>query len=335
VRKVLADGTVREYRYRRGERKRFHVVRQHGAIRMLAVAYTKSPEFAALSAAWQHARRYYLGLLEDTLDWMNIDDLNSRKSRAEFYEIRDELATTPHKADKLIDTLKALLAWGYERNKLDFNHALGIPHLGASGKVRNDIVWTEDHEAIVYTCFPPSLAQAFRFALFSGMRQSDMCALRWSQYRDGWITYQPSKTRGSTGLVVNLPVVDLRPFRELIDGMSRSTEFMLTTETGHPLEAINLRARWRVALAKTDLAGDDLHWHDIRGTTITRLYEAGCTDAEVASISGHAIGGGSKLGDYAARSKQLAVNAYRKWNNHLAERPEVLAFGNRPGNRGN
>jgi integrase len=333
VRKRLADGTVKEYRYQRGERTRIRIRPDKGAIRQLAESYSKSPEFLGLSHSWQTAKRYYLGILEDELGWMTLDDLNKRDIRGSFYEVRDDYAEKPHKADKLIDSLKSLLAWAYERGRIDFNHALGIPHLAASGKVRNEIIWTEDHEAIVYASFPRSLRQAFRFALFSGMRQSDMCALRWSQFRDGWISYQPSKTRGSTAMFVHLPVAELRPFRELVADLSRGTEFMLTTESGHPLDAINLRARWRVALAKTDLRGEDLHWHDIRGTTITRLYEAGCTDAEVASISGHSIGGGSKLGDYAARSKQLAVNAYRKWNNRLAETPVVVALGNRTGNQ--
>jgi hypothetical protein len=63
------------------------------------------------------------------------------------------------------------------------------------------------------------------------------------------------------------------------------------------------------------------------------LFEAGCTDAETAAITGHSIGAGTKLGDYAARTKQLAVNAYRKWNNRIAEAPRVVAFDNWPGNR--
>jgi integrase len=330
VRKKLADGTVKEYRYPpQAKRHRKKVIREHGAIRQLAELYVKSPEFLRLSALWQERKKYYLGILEDDLDWMTIDHLNDRRCRGEFYEVRDKLADTPSKADKLIDTLKGLLSWAYERNRISYNHAVGIPHLAPSGKIRNEHIWTEDHEAIVYAGFPPAMVTAFRFALFSAMRQADMCALKWESYKDGWISYQPSKTSGSSRIWVHLPVFALPPFHALVESLPRRSEFMLLTETGKPLIAQTLAVRWRFLMAKTDLRGVDLTWHDIRGTAATRLLEAGGTDAEVAAITGHSIGGGSKLGDYAARSKQLALNAYQKWSTRLEEKPAVIHLDNR------
>jgi integrase len=321
VRKRLADGTIREYHYDRTKAGKVRL-RQHGAIRQIAELYVKSPEFAKLSARWQANRRYYLGILEDELDWMTVDDLNDRQCRGDFYEIRDQFVDTPDKADKLLDSLKGLLGWAYERNRIAYNHAVGIPHLAKSGKRRNEIVWTEDHEAIVYASFPPELVEAFRFALFSAMRLSDLVALKASAYRDGWITYKQSKT----GAWVYLPVYALPPFQELVEGLDRSGDLMLP-------DVGCLRSRWRKALSRSPLKDEDLHWHDLRGTATTRLLEAHCTDAEVAAITGHSIGPGTKLGDYAARSKQLALHAYQKWAAHMAERPQVIAFGNRAGNR--
>jgi integrase len=331
VRKRLADGTIREYRYEPGRIRRHKIRKQHGAIRQLAELYVKAPEFTGLSTKWQSARKYYLGIVEDELDWLTVDDLNDRESRGDFYELRDKFASKPDTSDKIMDALKGLLAWAYERNKISYNHALGIPRLAKAGKRRNDIVWTEDREAIVYASFPPLLAQAFRFSLFTAMRQSDMRSIKWDNYRDGWITYRQSKT----GAVVYLPVYALAPLKELVDGLERRSDFMLTSPRGLQLLGPNLRADFRAALIKTELKDEDLHWHDLRGTATTRLLEAGCTDAEVAAITGHAIGGGTKLGDYAARSKQLALNAYQKWNDWIARRPQVIAIGNRIGNRGN
>lgn len=330
VRRRLADGSVREYRYP------LHRPAADDAtgsgIKQLATAYLASPEFKRLSARWRAAQRYYLGLIENRLGWMTLADLQSREARDDFYELRDAMADTPHAADKTLNTLKCLVGWAVERGKMDIDRAHGIKRLSPSGKTRADKVWTEDHEAVVYARFPASLQQAWRFALYSAMRQSDMCALRWEQYRDGWITYQPAKTRGSSAVVVHLPVHALAPFRELIDGLSRGTEYMLTTETGQPLDATNLRARWRQAMARTELAGEDLHWHDLRGTAVTRMLEAGCSDAEVAAITGHVIGGGSSLSDYAARVRPLALHAYCKWNSYLAAKPAVVDFRRRAEN---
>jgi integrase len=321
VRKVLADGTVKEYRYARHKAR----ARQpNGVIRELADAYTSSPEFGKLSARWQAAKHYYLKLLDDELGWMSREQLEDQRARRKFYEMRDRFAGKPHKADKLIDTLKGLLSWAAERARLKANHALGMEHLTSSKGERANIVWSEDDEAVVGAAFPLSLQQAFRFALYSAIRQADMCALRWSQYRDGWLSFTPSKTSGSTAIDVHLPVAALPPFADLMDELSRGTEFILTTEEGQPWNPVNLRARWRSAMAKK-MPGRDLHWHDIRGTALSRMADAGCTDSERAAISGHSLGGG-KLADYTARSKQLALNAYVKWARYIAQGPEVVSL---------
>lgn len=327
VRKALADGTVKEYRYSRNSLSRKPVVIDHGAIRGLAMLYTdpKCQEFKKLSATWQAAKKYYLGILEERLGYLTMADLKGREVRAKFYKVRDAYGDKPAMADKLMDTLKGLLAWAYERGHIEVNHALGVKRLGSSKSERSDIVWTEDHEAIVLAAFPASLQQAWRFSLFSAMRQADLCTLRWDQYKDGWLTFQPSKTRKTTKVKVHLPVFALPPFKALVDELSRGTEYMLTSENGQPWKTENLRARWRAAMTKTDLAGEDLHWHDIRGTAISRMADAGCTDAERASISGHSLGGG-KLSDYTARSKQLALNAYAKWARYIAQGPEVISL---------
>lgn len=331
----LASGEIREYRYPRTPAKPVDEPAARDGIKQLAQLYKASPEFKALSERWQSARRYYLAILENELGFLSLADLQKRAARTEFYELRDQLADTPAKADRVMDTLRTLLTWAYDRGRIEVNHGQGIKRLSSSSKVRNENIWTEGHEAIVYAGFPPSLVQAFRFALFSCARQSDMCALRWKEnYRDGWITFQPAKTKAKTRVWVHLPVFALDPFRELVDGLSRGTEYMLTTETGQPLDAINLRARWRYAMAKTDLAGEDLHWHDLRGTGITRMQEAGCTDAEVGSISGHALGMSTAASDYTARTRALALHAYQKLNRYLKERPTVVPLTNGPGKRG-
>jgi len=171
---------VRIYRYPRTGPK--VALAGQGAIRTLAEAYTKSPEFKVLSTRWQAARHHYIGILEDELGWLSLTHIQLRKARDDFYAVRDQFADKPFMADKLIDTLRTLLAWGYERGKIDVNQGIGIKRLSATGKTRSDKIWTEDHEAIVYASFPPYLVQAFQFALYSAARQSDMCSLRWSQY---------------------------------------------------------------------------------------------------------------------------------------------------------
>jgi integrase len=65
------------------------------------------------------------------------------------------------------------------------------------------------------------------------------------------------------------------------------------------------------------LAGiTDLHFHDLRGTAITMLGEAGCTVPEIASITGHSFKSVETiLEKYLARTKALANSAMSKFEN--------------------
>lgn len=315
VRKVMADGSVKEYRYPpRAERDK-RAAEAH-AIHMLALAYYDSPEFKKLSPRWQSTTRYYVGLIEDELGWMTLPDLNDRAARDEFYALRDAHADYPAKADKLMDVLRRLLAWGYERNRITINHAVKIPHLVSSNAPRADFVWTDEWEAAFLAVARPEMANLFRVALFTGLRQSDLCGLRWSDFDGQWLVVKPSKTQHSTGVSVHYPVHAFPPLADLLADLPRSSEYILTTDHyAQPWRPENLKKRWRetMAAAGSDLGSSGLRFHDIRGTTVTRLYDAGCTDAEVASVTGHAIGGGSMLRAYAARTRTLALNAYRRW----------------------
>lgn len=313
----MADGSVKEYRYDRAAKaERERLDRERDAIHMIAVAYYEAPEFKRLSPRWQAATRYYVGLIERRLGWMALSDLNDRRARDDFYELRDKHADQPAKADKIMNVLRRLLSWAYERGRIEINHAINIPHLVSSSASRSDFVWTEENEAAFLAVAKPEMAALFRMALLTGLRQSDLCALRWSDIDGDWLVVKPAKTLQSTAVAVHLPIHALPPLAETIAGLARCSEFILTTDHyGQPWTPENLKKRWRQTMATpgAGLATTDLRFHDIRGTTVTRLYSAGCTDAEVASISGHAIGGGTMLRSYAARTRALALNAYRKW----------------------
>ena len=58
----------------------------------------------------------------------------------------------------------------------------------------------------------------------------------------------------------------------------------------------------------------DLHFHDLRGTAITLLSEAGCTTQEIATITGHSLKYVEAiLKRYLARTRGLAEEAIAKF----------------------
>jgi len=313
VRRRLADGSVKEYRYDIQAKEISQAkIRGANAIHQIAIAYFASPEFKANSPTWQKAIRYYVSLIEDKLWWMRFSDLADRKSRSKFYELRDSHAETPVKADRLISVLKTLCAFAYERAALEADHARGIPRLSPSGALRADCIWLPEHETAFLGIAPPDVRRLFLMALYTAARQADLAQLRWSQYQDGWLTFQPSKTKRKTGVWVHLPVYAFPPLKAIIDSCQRHTEFILSTDAGVPWIGSNMRRRCERIKAKAGIDAD-LHFHDLRGTAVTRMLESGCTDIEAASITGHAMVKGVAMSRYAARTKQLAINAYTRW----------------------
>ena len=67
-------------------------------------------------------------------------------------------------------------------------------------------------------------------------------------------------------------------------------------------------------MKKAGLADADLHFHDFRGTAITRLSIAQATPQEIASITGHSLKTVNEIIDrhYLKRDEQLAENAIAK-----------------------
>jgi len=99
---------------------------------------------------------------------------------------------------------------------------------------------------------------------------------------------------------------------------------MLTTKTGLPFKKRYFADQWEVTCQAAGI--DNLHFHDIRGTTVTMLAEAGCTLPEIVSITGHTLRSAQDILDkYLARTSKLAESAIAKFENvvetNFAKRP--------------
>ena len=58
---------------------------------------------------------------------------------------------------------------------------------------------------------------------------------------------------------------------------------------------------------------DGLTFHDLRGTAVTRLSEAGCTPQEIATITGHSLRDVAAILDrYLGRTEKIAQGAIAK-----------------------
>lgn len=77
------------------------------------------------------------------------------------------------------------------------------------------------------------------------------------------------------------------PLKTALDRAAKRSTIILTTIDGKPWTPDGFRASWRKACARAGIAG--LTFNDLRGTAVTRLALAECTEAEIATITGHSL----------------------------------------------
>jgi integrase len=120
---------------------------------------------------------------------------------------------------------------------------------------------------------------ALLIAICTGQRQADVLRMSWHDYENGTIQV----TQDKTGEKVWIPAhVDLR---SILEQLPRHSPIMLTTRSGRPFKPDHFRHEWRKAILAAGLNG--LTFHGLRHTAAERLAEAGCTDQEIAAVTGH------------------------------------------------
>lgn len=334
VRRTLADGTAKEYRYARGARLRRPNI---GILRQVFNQFSVSPEFKAAGPEWCTRRLWLYNLIEDELGWMAKEDLEAPSARQKFYALRDKNAVFPSRADALMIALGGALAWAYDRGVIGYNHALGIKRLYDSGNSpHQDKCLTLEQEAEIVSAVSPELADVYWVAVLSGLRRVDCTLLDIDKHivrphnsRDLWLDVVPKKTARKK-IRVLLPLAEMPPLLAVVERLMREHKtgpLLRHPTTGGRWNVDVLSREWHEVMVKLGL--DGWRFQDIRHTTNTRLAEGSCTDAERHAIMGRKLARGSE-GVYIARVRSLAVNGYRKYWAWLQEqkRGEVVSLEN-------
>jgi len=268
--------------------------------------------------------------------------------RQQLADQRKAAGKSLREVDAHMTALCACLAWGVEQEKLPFHPIGKYKKLYKSQRVA--AIFGEDHieawltEArkggVTYKCREIELV--FLLALTLGQRAGDLRQLRWSDYvvnRETGLrgfNIWPLKTRKSQscsgGFVPVLPFVG-----DILDAMrGMPTEPVLTLNDkawmprtlsyyfGNVTRDAGCVARIEGKDAKGNRTWTDmpLHQHDLRGTLITWLGIAGCSEREIASISGHTLTDNATseiIGKYLKRDPRIAAQAIAK----LSLLPEI------------
>jgi len=334
VRKKLSDGStvIYYYAWKGGPRldgtpgsPEFHAsynaallakrLKPEGTLQAVLDAFEQSSDFDALAAKTRADYKKHIKHIEAEFGDFPIKALEDRRTRGEFLAWRDRIGVKSRRtADYRFAVFARILAWGFNRGLVPLNPCERPGRLYRSS--RSEIVWTEEDEAAFYAKAPAHLKLALTLALWTGQRQGDLLRLTWSAYDGSYIRLKQGKTGARVVIPVGAPLkraldAAKRKLTELPEGKPRPLT-ILATENGTAWTESGFRASWRKACAKAGVVG--VTFHDLRGTAVTRLALAECSEAEIATITGHSLRDVGAILDahYLKRDGGLAKSAISK-----------------------
>ncbi|MEO4043955.1 site-specific integrase [Hoeflea sp. CAU 1731] len=270
--------------------------------------YTLSLEFEKLAESTRKEYRRMLTKAETEFGNMPLSALDDPRVRKDFMDWRASVArgSGDREADNRLSVISSMLSWAKENGHILSNHIAGFRRLHHAD--RSGLIWLPEHISAFMRVAPVELQRALILALHSGQRQGDLLRLTWGNYDGTLITLR----QGKTGRKVEIPCTSA--LKKMLDSLDRDSAVVLTTKTDRPWKPRYFKAQWEIASKKAGIT--ELHFHDLRGTAVTMLAEAGCTTPQIASITGHSLKTVNTILDrYLARTRVLAGEAVALFEN--------------------
>ena len=287
------------------------VVAPEGRLLALLQAYQRSQQFLSLRERTREDYVKQIAKIEQKFGDAPIKALADPRTRGIFMDWRDELALRSRRqADYAWTVLARVLSWAKDRGRITVNPC------ERGGRVyhgtRVDSVWSVEDEAAFLEHAPAHLHLPLLLALWTGQRQGDLLRLAWSAYDGSTIRLRQSKT----GARVVIPAG--APLKAALDAARKHGPVILTSTDARPWTPDGFRASWTKACKKAGIAG--VTFNDLRGTAVTRLALVGCTEPQIASITGHGLSDVRSILDvhYLHRDPALAREAIHKLERRCA-----------------
>jgi integrase len=271
-------------------------------------AFQSSADFRQLADRTQTDYKKHLKAIAAQFGDFPLGALDDRRCRDRFLTWRDQMAEKSKRgADYRLAVFARALSWAHGRGLVVCNP---LERPGRLYKAdRNDAVWSSADEAAFMETAPEHLRLALQLGLWTGQRQGDLLKLTWSDYDGTHIRLRQKKSKRRMLVPVGAP---LRVLLDQAKAKRRHAVTILTNTRGRPWTGSGFRCSWGKACAKAEVA--DVTFHDLRGTVVTRLAQAGCSVPEIATITGHSLRDVDAILDahYLSRDVTLAESAICK-----------------------
>lgn len=246
-----------------------------GTVSALVVAYYRSPEFRGLKATTQAT---YRGIIER----FRVEHGDKRIALIQRQHVKAIIgakASTPAAANNLLRLVKTLMIFA-----VDIGMRGDDPTARLRGfRVRGDGFhsWTEDEIAAFEARHPigSKARLALALLLYTGQRRSDVVRLGWQHLDGAQLVVRQQKT----GTALRIPVHPA--LWSILEATPRDNLAFLTTSFGKAFTAAGFGNWFRERCDEAGLTGCAAH--GLRKAASRRLAEAGATNQEIKSITGH------------------------------------------------
>jgi integrase len=272
-----------------------------GTMRALAVSYFASPEFR--SRLQPSTQSGYRGAIE-RLCKEHGDKRVATLQREHIVRLLAARAEKPEAANRLRKALRALMKHAIEIGLRSDDPSRDTKAI----RVKSDGYhsWSEPEIEQFEATHPIGTRArlAFSLLLYTGQRRSDVTRMGRQHIRNGLLHVRQQKT----GAVLSIPVHPT--LAAIIADTPAEHMTFITTHYGHPFGMTGFGKWFR---DQCDAAGlRHCTAHGLRKGAARRLAEAGCTEHEIAAITGHASLREVQRYTRAADQTRLAISAIEK-----------------------
>jgi len=276
-------------------------------MKWLIAEYKKDERYTKLRKS---TKIHYDGHFNKIEEWAHHDPIQgiARKDCIQYYrKVRDKRGQTTgyHR----IKVLRVVMQFAFDEGYITQNPATNIR--AEQSKPRKTI-WEDGVDHILEikpdTHNEMMVIAAIALLGYTGQRPGDVCAMKPEQYAGDRIQVTQSKT----GAFVDIRCLPL--LANILDALPKEGKTILYTDATHvPFNVEWLGKNFRMFGKKHGIP-DSLQLRDLRRTAVVQLGRAGCSDTEIANITGHSYETIAAMKEvYMPRDRVISDNAMAKW----------------------
>jgi hypothetical protein len=275
--------------YKRGVHRQ--VKAEESSVAGLVSYYKTTNDYRRLSS---NSKRFYNAMIKDAtrIAFGNGIPLGEMKSSNVTPEHADKLylklqeLKSQHRATHVCKVLRKIWFMGLRAGRVRNNP---FQRMNLKGLDDRKVLWEADQvKLFIEKADESNKGSVGTLALLCYdlcQRPGDMRQLTWNSYKDGYFEFEQEKT----GTIMSIPASPRLKERMAYikpENASPSDYIVVCEATGKPYDR-RLYAKWAARVRNDAGLPSSLQIRDLRRTGATEMAEAGCTEDELRSVTGH------------------------------------------------